>query len=241
MSTSEARIRANQQNAALSTGPKTDAGKEKSRRNSLKHGLTGSGVVLLEGDAAEVARRTSIYADELGAMGEVGEALARLAALNSVRLERAADQQAAALGRHVRQVEAEFVAPEGADEEEIEQLRAEAARIAMFDPSKEAVLARKYEGAAERSFYRALKQLRQMELHTETLLKAENAENPGAQMDAMLGSILAAKREGDQIDAALDAMEARLDMSSRRVSAKSTQFTPTHEVVDVPMTIGRSN
>jgi hypothetical protein len=145
------------------------------------------------------------------------------------------------LGRHVRQVEAEFVAPEGASDEEAEQFRAEAVRAAMFDPSKEAVLARKYEGAAERSFYRALKQLRQMELHTETLLKAETAENHSAQMDAMLGSILAAKREGDQIDAELDAMEARLDMLPDRRSARSAQFASMVEEVDVPMTIGRSN
>jgi hypothetical protein len=240
MPTSEARIRANQQNSAHSTGPKTDEGKEKSRRNSLKHGLTGSGVVLLEKDAAEVARRTATYADELGAFGEVGETLARLAALNSVRLERAADQQAAALGRHVRQVEAEFVAPEGVADDEAEQLRAEAVRAAMFDPSKEAVLARKYEGAAERSFYRALKQLRQMEIHAETLLKAEAAENQKASVDAMLGSILAAKREGDQIDAELDAMEARLNMSSLERPTRSAQFAAMAGEVDVPMTIGRS-
>lgn len=35
-----ARTRANRQNASKSTGPKTAAGKEKSRRNALRHGLT---------------------------------------------------------------------------------------------------------------------------------------------------------------------------------------------------------
>ncbi len=240
MPTSEARIRSNQQNAALSTGPRTDEGKEQSRRNSLKHGMTGAGVVLLEKDAAEVARRTEVYAEELGSIGEVGEALVRLAALNSVRLERAADQQAAALRRHVRQVEAEFVAPEGCSDEEAEQLRAEATRAAMFDPSKEAMLARKYEGAAERSFYKALKQLRQMELQAEAMIKADDAADQKANFDAMLGSILAVKREGAQIDAELDALEARLNMTSPERPTRSAQFAAMAGEIDVPMTIGRA-
>jgi hypothetical protein len=50
--TSEARIQANRQNALRSTGPKTEAGKERSRQNGLKHGLTGSGVVVAENEAS---------------------------------------------------------------------------------------------------------------------------------------------------------------------------------------------
>jgi len=38
-----------------------------------------------------------------------------------------------------------------------------APRIALFDPSKEAILARKYEAATERGMYRALQELRQVE------------------------------------------------------------------------------
>src|SRR5262249_52976665 len=37
---------ARKQNARKSTGPKTEAGKARSRANSVNHGLTGSGVVL---------------------------------------------------------------------------------------------------------------------------------------------------------------------------------------------------
>src|SRR6516162_4198850 len=115
MPASEARILANQANAKLSTGPKTAEGKEQSRANALKHGLTGAGVVLPEADAAEVERRAAAFAAETNAPGEIGQALARRAALHSVRMERSADQQAAALAEHVRRVEAEFVAPEGVD------------------------------------------------------------------------------------------------------------------------------
>jgi hypothetical protein len=41
-----AQITANQANAQLCTGPKTDAGKERSSQNSLKHGLFSTRVVL---------------------------------------------------------------------------------------------------------------------------------------------------------------------------------------------------
>jgi len=41
--------------------------------------------------------------------------------------------------------------------------RALAAEIALFDPSKEATLARKYEAAAERALFRTLKELRQVQ------------------------------------------------------------------------------
>src|SRR4051794_15641585 len=147
MSTSQARIDANRRNAQLSTGPRTEEGKQKSRANALKHGLTGAGIVLPEDDAVEVERRAAAFAEELNATGEVGSALARRAALSSVRMERAADQQTAALSEHVRKVMEEFVPPEGVDPQEAERLLAEAVRRAMFDPSKEATLARKYEAA----------------------------------------------------------------------------------------------
>ena len=236
MATSEARIQANRQNAAKSTGPKTIEGKEASRRNSLKHGMTGQGIVLLEGDAAEVARRADVFAAELMAVGEVGQIVAQRAALNSVRMERGADRQAAALTLRIRQVEAEFTPPDGVDEAEADQLRAEAVRIAMFDPSKEATLARQYEAAAERGFYRALKQLRQMEQQAEALLKAEDAAN----QNALLGSFIEAQRADQELDDEFAALYPELGEGLPRWSAKSPQLPPTGRKVDVPITIGRS-
>jgi hypothetical protein len=236
MPTSEAKIRANQANSAKSTGPKTVEGKEKSRQNSLKHGLTGSGVVLPEADAAEVKRRAAAFSVELMAIGEVGEALARRAALNSVRMERAADQQTVALTQRIRQVEADFVAPEGVDEAEAAKLRSEAVRVAMFDPSKEATLARRYEAAAERGFFKAIKELRAMDRQAEAIEKAEKE----ASVDAMMASILAkAKADGD-LEEAMMARYPELGMPIPRDSANSPYLPPTSRDVDVPMTIGRS-
>ncbi len=43
--TSYRQIEANRRNALKSTGPKTDAGKQASRRNSIRHGLTAETVI----------------------------------------------------------------------------------------------------------------------------------------------------------------------------------------------------
>src|SRR5262245_39632990 len=49
--TSELQIRANQQNAQLSTGPKTEAGKRKVSLNRVTHGLRAEPVVIHDEDA----------------------------------------------------------------------------------------------------------------------------------------------------------------------------------------------
>ena len=49
---SEAQLMANRQNAANSTGPRTDAGKSRTRLNGLRHGLTGQTVVMPYEDQA---------------------------------------------------------------------------------------------------------------------------------------------------------------------------------------------
>ena len=43
--TSHRQIEANRRNALKSTGPRTDTGKEQSRRNAVRHGLTAETVV----------------------------------------------------------------------------------------------------------------------------------------------------------------------------------------------------
>ena len=235
MATSEARILANRANAARSCGPTSVEGKEQSRRNALKHGLTGAGVVLPEADAAEVERRSDAFAEELNATGEVGLALARRAALNSVRMERGADQQTAALSERARRVEAEFVAPEGVSDEEAARLRAEAVRRAMFDPSKEATLARRYEAAAERNFFRALKELRQMERQARAEAKAEQDRSA----EGLLGSFLKIEEAGRKIDERLDAMAAELDLPPIRRPTRSPHLPPLGAGIDLPFTVGR--
>jgi hypothetical protein len=233
MPASEARILANQANAAKSTGPRTPEGKERSRANALKHGMTGEGIVLPNEDAAEVERRLAAFQDELKPTGEVGRALVRRAAVLSVRMDRGVSQETAALSERVRRAEADFVAPEDLDEGEVARLRAEAGRRAMFDPSKEATLARKYEAAAERGFFRALKELREIE-------KREKAADPVSQLEAYREQ-LASFLSHEDSDAEFDAMypEPAPMPPTRAPGRFEPASRPPIGGVDVPFSIGR--
>ncbi len=99
---SEARLLANRKNALRSTGPKTEAGKERSRRNGLKHGMAGSGVVLPEGDRSEVELRGEALAAELAPRSTLGAILVGQMATLSVRMERGARQEEASVATRVR-------------------------------------------------------------------------------------------------------------------------------------------
>lgn len=85
---SDKRLKANQRNAQWSTGPRTPEGKESSRRNSLKHGLTGAGVVTDEADGAEVEAKYERLAATIAPANEVEETLVERMALASVRMNR---------------------------------------------------------------------------------------------------------------------------------------------------------
>jgi hypothetical protein len=102
MPASEARISANRQNCLKSTGPKTVEGKERSRRNGLKHGLTGEGIVVPEEDSREIERRNEELQGELDPQSGLGKILVRELATLSVRMERGARQEEVALSSRVR-------------------------------------------------------------------------------------------------------------------------------------------
>jgi hypothetical protein len=57
-------IAANRLNAKNSTGPRTNAGKHRSRRNATRHGLTAETTIgVLEDPAAYKALQRAIYSD----------------------------------------------------------------------------------------------------------------------------------------------------------------------------------
>jgi len=280
MPTSAARIAANQNNAAHSTGPTTPEGKERSRANSLKHGLTGQGIVVPAEELAEVDRRAESFGADLRPSSELGRILVRRIAYLSIRLEKSEQHELAATATRVRHAGADFdearlaevqallvrldedpapalrrlmTMPEGIDrlqeilaglksdlldgprplwgepnrdrlalfldregaarvaaltttlycvdvdrsqerarselaamidaqvdrldeqslfidEDRIAKDRAGAPNRALFDPSKEATLARRYEAAAERGFFRTLTEFRRVQ--------AESAQTP---------------------------------------------------------------
>ena len=230
MPASEAQILANRKNAARSTGPSTPQGKEASRGNALKHGLTAT-KVFPEREAAEVERRGAAFVEELNPSGEVGVVLAYHAARMSVRMERCAEHENAVTTEQVRRALDEFVPPEGiTDAAEIARLRDSVERRALFEASKEASLARKYEASAERGFFRALKELR---LH-ERRMKAAEAEA----LETELASILPGGMPDEEFDD-LYAEAASTPARGNVSPAGSVDLSASRGRVDVPMSIGK--
>jgi hypothetical protein len=236
MPATEAQIRANQANAARSKGPTSPEGKQASSANSLKHGLTATKLIPQQ-ESEEIERRYIAFCEELQPSGELGIALVRQAATMSVRTERCFAHENAMLMERVRKVEAEFVPPEGVDEVTAAKLRFEACKRAMFDPSKEATLARRYEASAQRAFFRALKELRQVE-------KAAKAAEE-KKLDEQLGSFLPPEVKADLVSMS----DEEFDQFYAQVTAKF-QAPPSNRVnpadfsgprgrVDVPFSIGK--
>ena len=79
---SERQIVANRVNAKKSTGPKTDAGKQRSRRNAIRHGLSAETIVhAIEERSAYEAFEAEIKADYQPQTTVKHELVARLASL----------------------------------------------------------------------------------------------------------------------------------------------------------------
>ncbi len=86
MIVSQRRIEANRRNSQLSSGPKTEEGKLKSRANALKHGLCAS-VVVAE-DMALVQQRSIEFFETFKPQNEVHVWMIDQAALCSIKIER---------------------------------------------------------------------------------------------------------------------------------------------------------
>ena len=103
MAATPKQIAANRANAQKSTGPRTEEGKEIARRNALKHGLTGRGVVIPGEDEHEVANRIALLEDQLAPDGDVVAALlVRQVAIASIRVERAFRHETALAAERMR-------------------------------------------------------------------------------------------------------------------------------------------
>src|ERR1700720_1984080 len=87
---SDNKIAANRRNAQKRTGPKTTAGKEKSRRNALKHGLAGDGTVMRPEELALFQERLHDWTGEKEADGPRETYVLGCAVVASVRMDRCA-------------------------------------------------------------------------------------------------------------------------------------------------------
>ena len=90
-----AQMEANRRNALLSTGPKSVGGKSSSRRNALKDGLTGDGVVLPEDDQAKIEGRVVGFGNVFLPGSQVETFLVEGLATDSVRIERCRQEETA--------------------------------------------------------------------------------------------------------------------------------------------------
>src|SRR4030095_3472913 len=78
----EKQIIANQQNAKHSTGPRTESGRRRSRRNAVRHGLTAETVIDILEDAADCrAFERAIKSDYSPQTAIEGQLVSRLASL----------------------------------------------------------------------------------------------------------------------------------------------------------------
>jgi hypothetical protein len=85
---SQRRIDANRRNAQKSTGPKTEEGKARSRRNSLIHGLSGNGVVVPEREAQAARELGEQLVSSLRPMNAFEMGLVETIAIEGVRIDR---------------------------------------------------------------------------------------------------------------------------------------------------------
>ena len=86
---SERRIAANRANAQKSTGPKSAAGKARSRRNALKHGMTSAGDVLPLEDEVLFKERLAGWTNDARPVGDIERYLVASAVVASVVNDRA--------------------------------------------------------------------------------------------------------------------------------------------------------
>jgi hypothetical protein len=88
---SEAQILANRANSQRSTGPRTPEGKAVSRRNAVKHGLSGHSDVLVGEDMDLIGERKAAFRTDLRPTDTYGESLVAQLAIDSIRLQRCHD------------------------------------------------------------------------------------------------------------------------------------------------------
>jgi hypothetical protein len=90
-------VEANRRNSLYSTGPRSPEAKEISRRNALKHGMAGAGVVLPEDEQEAVERRRVEWHSSLRPWNAAEEWIADQVVVASVQIDRIHHQE-----RHLR-------------------------------------------------------------------------------------------------------------------------------------------
>lgn len=152
MKTSSRKAAANRRNAQKSTGPSTPAGKSTSSKNSITHGFNGQFTVLQHEDQSAFDRLLEKYRSEFTPKTEHESFLVEQLAQSRWRLDRIRRLETIAFEQLLL-----------ADETELDETCPDArivAKLARRTSDPLAVLHR-YAVAAERSYYRAYRELSQ--------------------------------------------------------------------------------
>ena len=149
MPTSENQIAANRANAAKSTGPNTPNGKRNAARNSTRHGILSS-VVLIEGESRNsfAALLNSLIAEHQPTT-PTETALVQKIAVSQWRLQRTWAFESAGINREIR-LQSESLATESAAD------RAMLAFQTLGDRGRHLDLMGRYEHRFDRQHHRAL-------------------------------------------------------------------------------------
>lgn len=184
---SSARILANQANAQLSTGPRTEGGKSTSRQNALMHGLTAKQLVLPHESAEEYNELREALFDSYAPATTLEVAMVELLCQSQWRFQRAQAVETAFLADRVAEILASR--PE---------LDPDQALARMFIDPKETPRLRlimRYLSQASRAFYKAMSDLEktQKERRRRELQPALSHSVPPAHTVAALANVAPAQ------------------------------------------------
>jgi hypothetical protein len=142
--TSQARVDANRQNAQSSTGPRSEAGKQKSALNSVRHGLTGQTIILPADQVEAYQTYTEGFLKELAPVGVHETALVHSIMSSRWRMHQIAAMESAIYALGFREHGAQFA-------DETPEMAAAMARAITFQLQKpELERLRRYESQLNR-------------------------------------------------------------------------------------------
>jgi hypothetical protein len=101
MAISEAKLEANRRNAARSTGPRTEVGRQRAKLNAVKHGMRAATLVLLDEDPQVLEDRRNAWRACLLPGDDVEQRLVEDAVVSTWQQDRARRAQIARLNRNI--------------------------------------------------------------------------------------------------------------------------------------------
>ena len=154
---SPAQILANRENAKLSSGPKTHQGKQTSSRNAIRHGLTGTQIVMPGEDEEAYEELREGMVQSYRPANEAERVLVDQIAANAWRLMRA------------QRIETAFLAKlaEGAEDP------AEAIALAFLEKPKDVARMHRYVAAAQSAYYKAITHLAKLQKERQAVEEEE--------------------------------------------------------------------